>query len=361
MLVVLIVLLGLLFGLVFLYVKLSQPPTDAARQAEAKGITWIRSIYGYGKKTGELFNSPSGVAVDSRGRIFAADGQNGRVLVFNRSGRYLGRLGTSGLGRGQINYPQGIDVGPDDSIYVTDTKRKALLVFGSDLKFRDEIHGEEPLACYATNDTIYVVTLGHVVLLDKNLKVLEKWGKRGKAVGEFDFPHGVAVLKNGTVVVSDGNNMRVQALLNGKGEASWVYGAPPESVFTKTRSFGLPGGLAVDESENIYVVDPLRSSIHVLSDKGKELGEYGDVGQGEGQFYFPSDIAYLGDGEFVVSDTFNDRLQIVRISGGGLIARASIRGLWDTIRDFWWCALLLLLLLAAVLFVFFRRRGEAAA
>lgn len=360
MIVVLIILLAILGGLVFLYLRLNEP-ADVPGRSEVKGITWIRSIYGFGKKPKELLNSPVGVGVDSRGRIFAADGQNGRVLVFTKEGGYVGQLGKPGLTRGKISYPQGIDVGPDDEIYVTDTKRQVLMVFGPDLQFRDEIHGQEPLAVWATSDKVYLASMAHIVILDKNLKVLEKWGRRGKAVGDFDFPHGIAVLRNGVVVVSDGNNMRIQALINGKGDAAWVYGSPPESVFTRSRAFGLPAGMALDSNQNIYVMDPLRSSVHAFNDKGKLLGEYGDIGQEDGQFNYPSDIAYLGGDEFVISDTFNNRLQIVRITGGGEVATPAIASLWDLVKDYWWCALLLLLLLAAMLYVYLRRRTQAEA
>jgi len=358
MIVVLIILLAILGGLLLLYLKISQPPADVTGKAQVKGVDWVRSIYGYGRRPAEMFNSPIGVGVDSRGRIFAADSQNGRVLIFRTDGSYVGRLGKSGLTKGSIAFPQGVDVGPNGDIYVTDTKRQVLMVFGPDLRFKDEIHGLTPLSVWATRDKIYLTTMQHVVVLDANLRVLEKWGKRGKAIGDFDFPHGVVALKNGLVVVSDGNNMRIQALMNGKGQAAWVLGAPPGSVFTKSRIFGLPGGMCLDANQNIYVMDPLSSTVHVLNDKGKQLGEYGEFGQEDGQFNYPSDIAYAGADEFVVSDTFNNRLQVVKI-GGGAVATTPPESLWDRLKDYWWCGLLALLLLLAMLIVFFRRRGEA--
>lgn len=360
MIIVLVILLAILGVLFYLFLKLNEPPQTAAK-VQTKGITWIRSIYGFGKKADQLMKSPTGIGADSRGRIFVADGQNRRVLIFNGAGQYLGRLGSPGMGKGQIAYPQGVDVGPDGTIYVTDTKRNVLMVFGADLKFKDETHGETPLAVSAADSKVFLATMAHIVVMDKNLKVLEKWGRRGRAIGNFDFPHGIGVLKNGVVVVSDGNNMRLQALLNGKGQAVWVVGAPPESVFTRTRAFGLPSGLTLDDDQNIYVMDPLRSTVHVFNDKGKKLGEYGDMGQEEGQFYYPSDITYLGGDEFAISDTFNNRVDIVRITGVRRAEIGPLQSLWDLLKNLWWCWALLLLILAALLFVFFRRRGQEIA
>ncbi|MDP3014311.1 MAG: hypothetical protein Q8M92_08730, partial [Candidatus Subteraquimicrobiales bacterium] len=80
------------------------------------------------------------------------------------------------------------------------------------------------------------------------------------------------------------------------------------------REFGLPNGLTVDDKNLIYVVDTLRCTIHVFNDKGKRLAELSDVGAADGLFYFPSNIDYLGKGQFVVSDTYNQRIQIIEIT-----------------------------------------------
>lgn len=290
----------------------------AATDGSNAKLTWIRSI-GVGEKGAEQrLRRPKGVAADSRDRIFVANpgpANDGKVLIFDREGAFLGRLGKTGASRGEVAQPVDVGVGPDDSIYVTDIRRNVLLKFGSDLGFKREVAQDKPLAVWATDSKVYVTTSSQVIILDKDLRVLDKWGKRGKAVGEFDFPNGVAVLNNGTVVVSDGVNRRLQALLDGKGRAAWVVGKPPESLFDRSSPFGLPAGLTLDADQNIYVADPLGSRIYILDDQGKKLAECGTVGHGKGQFYFPSDIAYLGGDEFAVADTQNDRVEIVTIAG----------------------------------------------
>ncbi len=108
--------------------------------------------------------------------------------------------------------------------------------------------------------------------------------------------------------------MRIQALLNSKGDAAWVIGKPPKDIRDVNREFGLPAGMTLDKSQNIFVCDPLRSTVHVFNQDGKRLAELGEIGNKDGQFYFPSDIAYLDGNEFALTDTNNDRVQIVRIS-----------------------------------------------
>jgi hypothetical protein len=84
------------------------------------------------------------------------------------------------------------------------------------------------------------------------------------------------------------------------------------------------------------LVDPFKFQIIALDPKtGKmareprtngvgKLAAYGEFGQNDGLFYYPTGIAYDKTRDwFAVADTGNDRIQIVRIpgSGGSSVAR----------------------------------------
>lgn len=307
-----VVLLLLLGGLIYLYISITKPSLLVA--PSVKGLTYIRSIYGFGPDEKSQLKSPLGIGADKQGRIFVADSQHNRVLIFNVNGSYVGRLGKYGTRRGEMKHPEGVDVDSDGNIYVTDTALHKVLVFKPGLTFKTEVAEMYPLAVYVKGNRVYIATASDVSIRNKDLKQIDRWGSRGREIGQFDFPHGIAVLENNTVVVSDANNMRLQALLNSKGDAAWVVGAPPKSMSDPNRLFGLPGGLTVDEDENIYVMDPFHSSVQIFNDKGKKLAEVGEFGTKEGQFNYPSDIAYLGNRLFAITDTYNNRVQIVRIS-----------------------------------------------
>lgn len=312
---ILTLLTGILLVLFYTYFALvGKLPVISEQITNPKGITHILSIYGYGKKPEELLNNPTGVATDRKGRIFISDAQHGRVLIFDRRGSFLGRLGIPGNQRGQIYRPDGIDAGRDGTVYVCDPGRNAVLAFDSDLKFKNEVGEQTPLAVFDTGSRLYILGYDHLSIYDKSFRLLKKIGKRGKEIGDFDFPHGIAVLKNGDIAVSDGNNMRLVAYKKGTNRAAWVVGEPPEKMDTKQRKFGLPVGIALDDDENIYVMDALRHTVHIYSPTGKKLAEYGEMGSREGEFNYPSDIAYLGGDTFAISDTMNNRVQIIRIA-----------------------------------------------
>lgn len=310
---VLAILIVLLLLLVYLYFALVRAPTRV-QVARVKGITHVLSIYGFGTKPEELLKNPTGVATDNGGRIFVSDTPNQRVLIFDRRGKYLGQLGSAGSAQGQFARPEGVDVGANGDIYVSDPIRNTVIVFGSNLNFKAEIPEERPMVVYDTGAKIYVLAADHVSIYNEKLNLLTRWGNRGPEIGQFDFPHGIAVLKDGNMVVSDGNNMRLLAYRKDTNRALWVVGKRPQGLSPAIRTFGLPGGLTTDRDENLYLVDPLRHTIHIYNKQGKKVAEYGEQGAADGQFSYPTDIAYLGGNTFVLSDTMNNRLQIIRIS-----------------------------------------------
>lgn len=312
LLVTILILLLILGGLIYLYISISRPPVIVA--PTEKGLTYLRSIYGFGPDEKSQLKSPLGIGADKRGRLFIADSQHFRVLIFDVDGRYLGQLGKYGTGRGEIAHPEGVDVDSDGNIYVADTSNQKVLVFGPDLKFKNEVAEMYPTAVFVKGNRVYIATRFYISIRNRDLKELDRWGGQGRNVGQFDSLRGIAVLKNNTVVVSDANNMRLQALLNGRGDVAWLVGSPPKSMSDPKRAFGLPGGLAIDQDENIYVVDSFRFSIQIFNSKGKKLTELGQFGTKEGQFNYPSDIAYLGNRLFAITDTYNNRVQIVRLT-----------------------------------------------
>ena len=80
----------------------------------------------------------------------------------------------------------------------------------------------------------------------------------------------------------------------------------------------------------LYVTDPLNGSIHLFRAKdGTQIGEVGETGTGDGQFSYPSQIAWMGGNRFAVTEWGNDRVQIVEIDAGAVeeaAAQTPVRG-----------------------------------
>ena len=70
-----------------------------------------------------------------------------------------------------------------------------------------------------------------------------------------------------------------------------------------------PGGLAVDDQENLYVTDQAISKVVIFTKDGEFVGKWGNLGSGDGQFNKPTGIALDPDQNFVVVDSQNNRIQ----------------------------------------------------
>ena len=95
----------------------------------------------FGDGDGE-FIAPWTVAVDGSGRVYVDDGRNLitrasqmrghniRIQIFNSSGEFLTKWGSSGDGDGQFEAPAGIAVDASGNIYVADTENHRVQKFG---------------------------------------------------------------------------------------------------------------------------------------------------------------------------------------------------------------------------------------
>ena len=86
---------------------------------------------GPGRGEKPLFDKPMAAAWGPGDRIYVADSKNNRIVVFDRSGRYLLQFGGFGIAKppagakvtwkpGQLNYPTGVATDTNGDVYVAD-------------------------------------------------------------------------------------------------------------------------------------------------------------------------------------------------------------------------------------------------
>lgn len=90
---------------------------------------YLSSIVGtVGDAAGD-FTKPKGVAVDSDGHIYLADALFDAVQIFNEQGQLLLVVGARGSRPGEFWMPAGIFIGADDTIYVADAYNNRVQTF----------------------------------------------------------------------------------------------------------------------------------------------------------------------------------------------------------------------------------------
>ena len=208
------------------------------RQPASSGQT----IYAAGAGPGQ-FNRPSGVAVDSSGRIYVADTGNHRVQVFSSTGAFqlAFSMPAAGPGDSQDRDEDGSDVSASGKPY-------GVAVDGQGIIYVADPKGHRALAFGATGQLL--------------LSIPVSWTGKGGRVTRGQ-PVGVAVSPSGEqIVVSDRKLHRVLAF-DRLGRPTMAFGGfgrlgrlgrpgvrPPSSIF-----FSKPAGVALAPDGTLLVAD----------------------------------------------------------------------------------------------------------
>jgi DNA-binding beta-propeller fold protein YncE len=195
-------------------------------------------------------------------------------------GRWLVGLDDKGVSPVVLQRPSAIVGDERGRLYVSDTSRQAVFVF-------DEKVGE-----------------------------LRVWDQAEGAL-RFVAPSGLALAADGGVYVADAELGAVYRL-DGAGRPRAVVG---RGVLKR------PTGLARDGARGrLFVADTAAHDIKVFSDAGALLHVIGRRGDGDGEFNFPTHLAWA-QGELFVTDTLNNRVQVFDADTGAFLHALGARGL----------------------------------
>lgn len=130
------------------------------------------------------FMFPNGLAVARNGDVYVSDGDNRRVQVFTREGKFKQFVDTSGI-------PRGIAIDSEQMLYVVDA-------------------------------------VAHMVdIYDLKGKELTRFGGQGFGPGQFNYPNDITVDRNRRIYISDRENDQVQVW-------GWPVAGPPPIAAPKT-------------------------------------------------------------------------------------------------------------------------------
>lgn len=157
------------------------------------------------------------VACDRRGCYYVGEyGDSDRIQKFDPDGNFLAQWGGTGRTAGKFVRPQGLVV-HEDRLFVADAGNHRIQLFDLD---------------YPTPKRIGV------------------WGREGKGKGEFYYPYGLAAASDGSIVVCEYGNQRLQRLsADGKWIAFWGGpGVEPGQLHE-------PWGVVIDSQDRVHVLD----------------------------------------------------------------------------------------------------------
>ena len=312
--------------------KYGAAPVAAEPDPYEKGmITLTADLVVGGTGSTTQFSNPRGMAFAPDGSFYVADSRNHRIQHFDADGKPLNTWGTYADSKdntvtapgGTFNEPWGVAVGPDGSVYVSDTWNGRVQKFDANGKFikmwgafgqsdatnQNVLYGPRGIAVDAKG-RVYIADTGNkrIVVYDADGNYYTSIGAEGFEVGKFSEPVDVTLDKDGNVYVTDTWNQRVQVF-------------SPESdgkVFNPLRQWPINGWksqsldnkpyIAVAPNGHVFVTDPEGYRVIEFTATGEFVQLWGNYGTDNSTFGLASGIAIDSKGMVWVTDSANNRV-----------------------------------------------------
>lgn len=285
------------------------------RSTAGKLFAWIAGLTEQPDQPVVLQRPQSGV-VDARGRVLVTDVSRNAVFVFDEAAGRLD-LWEQASKTQRFAAPIAIALGRGGELLVTDAELGRVFRLAPDGAPVGEFGAGEltrptGIARDPVRGRVFVAdTQAHdIKVFDDDGRLLTRWGKRGDAAGELNFPTHLA-FSDGTLIVCDSMNARVQGF-DGEGRPTLSIGQRGLYVGNLVR----PKGVAADDEGNVYVVESMHDTLLVFDRKGRLLIPIGGTGQDVGRFYLPAGVWIDARNRVYVADMFNGRVAVFQFLGG---------------------------------------------
>ena len=215
---------------------------------------------------------PTGIAAAGE-KLYVSEYGNNRVSIFNSKLEKLHSID-------DVPSPYGITVDHESNVYVCSAADHQVHKYGADNTLVRTVGGEDSGNNKFTNPNgncfhdkkLYVCDSDNnrIKILDDDLNLLNVYGKKGKGVGQFNFPCDIDIDSRGTIYVVDGHNHRIQVF-----NKNWEF---QRTIGKKGKGPGellQPVCIHID-NEQVFVTENENNRISVFTTSGQFLATFGE-------------------------------------------------------------------------------------
>lgn len=240
-----------------------------------------------GKNDGQFSGDPRGITITADGStVMVTDSLGRRIQGFNATnGAFKFKFGSQGVGNFKFTDPRGLTVSPSGAVFVVDEWDYSVKQFQLN----------------ANNTGV--------------TSLFRRFFGTPAPVGGVNTPRGLTVDAQGRLVVVEWWNNRIQRF-NADGSNPLTWGKRGTTAVPGSINFAWD--IALQPGTNrLFVANRESNEIEVFTADGGFVTRWGKVGAGDGQFKFPQGVAFLPNGNLVVTDSANHRVQVFSIDSGG--------------------------------------------
>jgi sugar lactone lactonase YvrE len=254
---------------------------------------------------------PRSLTVDANGDVWVVDSNQFRLQRFHSDGTFVQSIGSLGVGDGQFGLsPYGLSTAPDGSLLAVDRVDHRVESFSPAGAFNFKFG---TIANFFQPWGIAVPASGKIFVSDNLNGNIQRFSGSGGAEASWSVssPRGLGVDASGNILVCAGNQV-LQYSAAGALLASWGTAASGGTAGL----FNSPSGVRGAPDGSILVADTNNHRIQRLSALGAYVGQWGAYGRGDSQFIHPWDAAADTTGAVYVADTGNH--QVKKFSAAGV-------------------------------------------